>query len=275
MLLKIFRFLDKHHFLRYRLWEFGFLNSARYFPLYFLFRIILAHPVNSLEGSLFYRNLVKRNLHSNLYGTISLDLLLKKLKQNPDYGTELLIALGFCLKPYDNNSQKSLCPVGFANHQCNLLDKINLNNSEKQQWPSVCSSCTIGKLALASEHLGTKFYIMTSALDIARDVYLPAIKSNNPQYGIFTLCNYSVEPFTFGLSIAGLNGAIINFCSGDCQDHTEWTKADVGVKTEQTELNSSELARLLFDLKTISKNNPPVKSYCQQGNVYHPQFDIN
>jgi hypothetical protein len=54
------------------------------------------------------------------------------------------------------------------------------------------------------------------------------------------------------------------------KDHEEWTKADVGIKNEQTLIEPSEMTTLLSTLKELSTSidGPSLRLYKQIGNVY-------
>lgn len=227
----LFRFtayLDQKAFLSSRLWSFSLHNIFRDFPYYFLWSALLQHPVRSWHGFRAYQKLVRIANGSSLSGTMALDELVASVQKQ-----RFLIAPGFCMKPYDYTKQKSICPAGHFNHECRLLNDPDLV-FDKEKWPKPCHMCGIAPLTKIAVELGTDFYIMTSAMDIAKDVYLPAIKNSGARHGLFFLCPYSLEPFTFGLSITDIKGALVPFCKGDCATHTEWTQADIGIKNDQT-----------------------------------------
>ncbi len=226
----LFRFaayLDQKAFLSTRLWSFSLHNIFRDFPYYFFWTALLQHPVRFWRGFRAYKHLVRTSNGFPLSGTMTFDDLDCVQKQ------KFLIAPGFCMKPYDYEKGKSTCPVGHFNHECHLLNDITLLQ-HKEKWPKSCSLCGIAPLAVDAVELQVDFYIMTSALDIARDVYLPALQNRGAQRGLFFLCPYSLEPFTVGMALAGMKGALVSFCQGDCKNHLEWTQADLGIKKNQT-----------------------------------------
>jgi hypothetical protein len=112
---------------------------------------------------------------------------------------------------------------------------------------------------------------MTSAIDIARDLFLPESKSNEECLGLFFLCPYSTEAFTFGLAVSGISGAVITFCEGDCSNHQEWTKADIGIKNEQTFVDSKIFSSLIDELSNVADTyiceNDSIH-YSKENNVY-------
>jgi hypothetical protein len=264
MIKKLAEKFDRSNLLNYRLWQFSLLNVFRFFPWYFLFRIMIFHPNKSIKGLLHYRHLVRKNQKQPLNGTAEL----QEMKNNFT-GNNLLIAPGFCLKPLHPVTKKCLCPAGHANHDCTILSNSEKFLNDQNPWPKQCESCTIGSFIKLAAPLGARFYIMTSAYDIARDVYLPAIKSKQSTYGVFTLCSYSTEAFTFGLAVSGIKGAMFTFCEGDCENHEEWTEADVGIKDKQTKLDGKSLKSLYTFLSELKENkNIQTPTYTQLLNVY-------
>ena len=73
--------------------------------------------------------------------------------------------------------------------------------------------------------------------------------------GLFFLCPYSAEPFTFGLATSGIPGTIITFCRGDCSNHEEWTRADLGIKNDQTFIEKQTLEYLIKNLASARSNS--------------------
>ncbi len=240
-------FLDARAVMGIRLWQFSFNNLPRYFSWYFLVRVFMAFPLKALRGFLHYRNLVYRTQPNTLSGTLSQGEFLTRLSR--ESSTRLLITPGFCMKPYDDQKQMSLCPAGQFNHNCLLIQRIN--NLSADEWPSPCQQCGVAPLVQVAAKLGADVYIMTSALDIARDLFVPAMKAS-PTLGLFFLCPYSTEPFTFGLATAGIPGTLVTFCRGACNDHASWTRADKGVKNEQTFVHSPKFQQLWQDLEKIA-----------------------
>jgi hypothetical protein len=256
-------FFDAKSFLSFRLWQFSLQNSFRDYPYYFLFAALLRYPLRSWHGFMHYRQLVRSSHGEPLNGTTSLCDLARTVADH-----RLLIAPGFCMKPYDYEKGRSTCPVGHFNHECRLLNDLTVLH-HKEKWPKPCFTCGIAPLAVRAVDLRADVYIMTSAMDIAKDVYIPALQYRGAVYGLFFLCPYSLEPFTFGLAIAGIKGALITFCKGECKDHAEWTKADVGIKNDQTFLAENVWADVFTQLNKLKFHRSLQKNdYNFDGHVY-------
>lgn len=253
MLIKLAERLDQKKIFNYRLWEFSLRNLLRFFPYHFVFRILLLHPVRALRGVFKYQKLVKESKGNALLGTKKLENIFHSLKSSSLDFSRFILAPGFCMKPYDEEKGVSTCPVGHFNHRCLVLEKPSMLLEDQQQWQPPCNDCRLGTLAQFSSKLKANFYIMTSALDIARDLFLPAISGKGAQTGIFLLCPYSTEAFTWGLATSGIDGAIITFCKGDCLNHEDFTKADIGIKGTQTFVEQTVFDNLKTELAKIAQ----------------------
>ncbi len=274
MLITVARWLDKHEFLHYRLWEFSLRNCTRPFPYYYLFRVLLFHPVKAFRGFTRYQQLVRESNKQPLMGTQPLADLFQQGKINPRH---FVLAPGFCLKPFDEKRKKAICPVGFFNHRCLVLEKSEMAAIDQQIWQKPCDGCSLGSLAQIAWRLKINFYILTSAMDIARDFFLPAIKSSGAGAGLFLLCRYSAEAFTWGLATAGIEGALITFASGDCLNHQDFTQADVGRKEKQTAVEPPLFNHLKTQLLHLgekwSQREPLIaSSYLLDKNIYRPNY---
>ena len=261
--------LDRRLFLGYRLWEFSLRNTPRWFFWHYLFRVLLQHPVAAIRGLLEYRRYVRQSRGRPLHGTMTLEMLAQSPKHTDN---PFVIAPGFCMKPYGESGSQLACPAGRFNHDCRMFERSAELSVPQKEWPQPCSDCRIGTLAQLASQLHADFYIMTSALDIARDLFLPALEREGARQGVFVLCAYSCEAFTFGLLVSGIKGALVTFCDGDCLNHQDFTEADKGVKPKQTFVEPDTLDSVMT---TISEWNPsPIAigdadaEYVQNGNVY-------
>ncbi|MBN1559362.1 hypothetical protein JW998_03885, partial [candidate division KSB1 bacterium] len=178
--------IDEKAFLSFRLWQFSLRNIARHFFWHYLFHALLRHPVRAVAGARHYRRLVSQSHGAPLSGTLDL----QEFGDLPE-AAKLLIAPGYCMKPYDYEKGRSVCPAGHFNHQCRLLDEATTLLRARERWPAPCRRCSVAPLAEKAAQMRADFYIMTSAMDIARDVYIPATRQKSVQYGLFFLCPYS------------------------------------------------------------------------------------
>jgi len=273
-LVKLAKSLDRKEYFGFRLWEFCLRNTVRLFPWYFLFAVLVRHPMTALHGFRHYRKLVRQSPGETLYGTIKLATLFRLLRRNKN-NRRFILAPGFCMKPFDKEKRESICPAGFFNHRCIIMEKPELLRQEQKNWPEPCDRCNIGKLARLGARLHTDFYIMTSALDIAHDLFLPALQGTGARMGIFLLCPYSAEAFTFGLAVTGFRGSLLTFCKGDCRNYEEFTRADIGIKKKQTFIEQKIFENLQKDLEAYTGQVDPqsqkVTRYSRRGNVYRAE----
>ncbi len=280
MLLRFAQWLDKKEFLNYRLWEFSLRNLFRFFPYHFIFKVLFFHPYKALRGIIKYQKLVKNSNGEPLTGTTKLENIFLNLNTSRIDSSQLLISPGFCMKPYDEVKSSSTCPVGHFNHRCLVLEKSALSLKDQKHWQQPCNDCPLGTLAQLSAKIKANFYIMTSAYDITNDLFLPAIKNKTANLGIFLLCPYSTEAFTWGLAISGIDGFLITFYKGDCLNHEDFTKADVGIKEKQTIIEHAELDNLKTEVSKISQTKAEKVEnhihYIFKNNVYtiknHAQY---
>ncbi len=258
--------LDARALLGFRLWRFSLLNMRRGFSRYFLFRVMMRHPLAALRGVIEYRRRAAATRGGSLptASPARVRALLRKCGKG-----RFIIAPGYCLKPYDYEKGRCTCPAGHFNHDCVLLKKTLLL-FQPEKWPPPCHDCGIAPLAQTAAKIGADFYIMTSAMDIARDIYLPALCGGGARHGLFFLCPYSVEPFTFGLLASGMSGELVAFCRGDCKNHVDWTNADLGRKADQTFVEE----KLFYKIRKELERFPPSAcstneaNYTASGHVY-------
>jgi len=255
------------------LWEFNLHNLTRLFPWYYLFTALCKHPRKTVRGFVCYQKLVHQAGQNRLYGTITYPTLLQHLTTTQHNPERFLIAPGFCLKPYNEEKKHCLCPAGRFNHRCIIAEQPDILVKEQVNWPKPCNYCSIGVLVRIAAGIQADFYIMTSAFDIARHVFKPALQGHGAYAGLFLLCPYSTEAFTFGLATSGIYGSLVTFCAGDCRNHVEFTNADIGIKNKQTHVDKLVWEQIVSDLHTLDNNCVTgainIKSFSQTGHVYH------
>jgi len=271
-MIKLVRWLDQKALCHYRLWEFSLRNFVRWFPWFFMLRVGLRHPILWMRGFAGYRRMVRETRDRPLSGHFPLHDIQRLFGLRKREGLRFIVAPGFCMKPYDKVHGASTCPSGHGNHDCFVLDHPALLQKEQSRWPAPCDRCNIGKLALAAFSLDADFYIMTSALDIARDLFIPAVEDTGARLGVFLLCPYTSEAFTFGMTISRMQGMILTFDEGNCMNHRDFTRADVGIKDQQTYIEQTVFERLLLELDRVgtSKQMPDAcqGEYKKVQNVY-------
>ena len=146
-----------------------------------------------------------------------------------------------------------------------------LDLDQGEEWPhSICRECkvaTIGKKALAA---GASMHIMTSALDIAHDLMIPAIEEGRFRKVILCLCPFSVQAITLPLLICGIRGYLIEYSSGNCRHYQEWLLADRGIKEEMTTLPSEAYEKILSLLDLWALSGSPYRRFRREKNIYTP-----
>ena len=118
-------------------------------------------------------------------------------------------------------------------------------------------------------------HIMTSALDIAHDIFVPALERRRFKAGLFCVCPYSVQPMALPLLICGLEGLVVQFHSGYCADYSQWSLADRGIKDDRTLLSPQAYKKTLDFLDGVAAlraemEKPSYHRFQLEGNIYVP-----
>jgi hypothetical protein len=118
-------------------------------------------------------------------------------------------------------------------------------------------------------------HIMTSALDIADDIFVPALEQGRFKTAIFCVCPYSVQPMVLPLLISGIQGFVVQFDSGYCADYSQWSLADRGTKNERTLLSPPAHRKILDFLDGVAalrteRGVPATSRFELEGNIYVP-----
>ncbi len=260
--------LDDSSFLGFRIWEFSLHSLGRMYGFTFLTRIVLRHPLRTLSGILQYRRTLRRGREQR--GTTLLfegneEGFVERLVADTGH---LLVAVGFCQKPL-----APACPAGRPNHDCLYLDELDLGCGGEARHP-VCRQCEINTIGTHALLAGANMHIMTSALDIARDVMIPTMERGRFKRMIKCLCPYSARAIALPLIVCGLEGLLISYASGNCLDYPQWLAADRGVKREMTVLSSAASAKVLTMLQAAAeqrkKEGVRYRRFVRQGNIYVP-----
>lgn len=261
----------------WRLLEFSVHSLRQDYGAAFLQRIALRHPLRTLRGAWALGR--TRHLQLGPSGECRLGPSTEAgfVRSAAGCSKQLLVATGFCQKPLRTAGSDHDCPAGRFNHDCYCLARLDLNSPTHLQLPSACATCPIRLLGHAALQAGASFAILTSALDIAHDVLLPALEQQRFRQVLLAICPYSLEPMGLALSICGLDGYIFVYDSGACADYPQWLRADRGDKPECTTLPAHSLTRMQHLLEHIArarKREMPIQRasrYLQQGNVFCPR----
>ena len=257
----LFKRLDAERFLGFQVWGFSLKSLSREYGRAFLRKVVLRHPWRTLKGTFEYRRFLKRGRREGgityLFWEREEDLF-----DQATPGESVLVGLGFCQKPFE-------CPSRRPNHTCLYLSTLDLDQGE--EWPHpICRECKVaivGKKALAA---GANMHIMTSALDIAHDLMIPAIEEGRFKKVILSLCPFSVQAITLPLLICGIRGYLIEYSSGNCRDYQEWLLADRGIKEEMTTLRPEAYEKILGLLDLWALSGSPCRRFQRERNIYTP-----
>jgi hypothetical protein len=260
--------MDAASFLGLRLWDFSFRSWRRRYALTFLRRVVLRHPLRTWNGLLRHRRL--RRQHKDLD---ELALLFEGSEEEFVRGlceakTGLLVAVGFCQKPLE-----PMCPAQRPNHDCVYLDSVDLSTGAPVAH-AACRRCDVRMLGTLALRAGACMHVMTSALDIARDVMIPSADHGRFSKVILCLCPYSVQVIDLPLTICGLEGYLFGYASGNCANYEQWLQADRGFKRELTKLDPVVHSRAIALLERIAEERTSegqhYARFRRRGNIYEP-----
>ena len=249
-MLHFLRTLDQRRFLGFPIWEFSFRSLPRRYGRMFLRDIVLRHPLRTVQGMLAFRRVSREGLQASdvthLYAGTEADLL----SQIGQADGGFVVALGFCQKPVGGPGAG--CPAGRFNHDCHVLVRSDLLGIRAARLPIPCRGCDVHLTGTAALQAGAAVYIMTSAADIARHLFIPTLETDRFRYGLFLQCPYSIPAMTLPLLICGIRSLLVGYGEGDCRDYAQFLRADEGTKDERTRLNPPAHARVLGFLQDVA-----------------------
>jgi hypothetical protein len=246
----ILRTLDQHHFLGFPIWEFSLRSLPRLYGRMFVRDIALRHPLRTLTGLLAYRRFSRRPRWegdvTHLYAGTEAHLREEIVEADGGF----LVALGFCQKPAGGPGAG--CPAGRFNHECHVLARDDVLEVQAQSLPIACRDCDVRAIGAATLRAGAVVYIMTSAADIARHLFIPTLEDGRFRHGLFLQCSYSIPAMILPLLICRIQSLLVGYAEGDCRDYGQFLLADGGVKDERTHLNPTTHARVLDFLQDVA-----------------------
>jgi hypothetical protein len=271
----LLRQLDERAWLSFRIWDFSFRSLARRYGNTFLKEVVFRHPLRTLAGLLAYRRLVSssdstRGDITYLFSETEEEFQSRVARGERDF----LVAVGFCQKPMKETGHRYECPEGRFNHRCFYLAQLDLSQTQ-EGLPPACRECEIREIGRKALRAGANVHIMTSALDIAYDIFVPTLKHRRFKTAIFCVCPYSVHPMALPLLICGIKGFVVQFNSGYCVDYSQWSLADEGTKAERTFLSQPAYDKILAFLDDVAAlraelKKPSYHCFQQEGNIYVP-----
>jgi hypothetical protein len=269
----LLRKLDEKAFLGLRAWDFSFRSLPRRYATAFLQKVVFRHPLRALGGLLSYRRVVKGD--SKERDTTHFFPKVKKDFQRRAAEAErtFLVAVSFCQKAIKQSGSHNGCPAGRFNHHC--LYAAELDISKPKNIPFVCHGCDIRPIATKALLAGANMHIMTSALDVLHDIFVPSLERARFSSAIFCICPYSVHPIALPLHICGIESFVVQFNSGYCADYSQWSLADTGIKNERTFVSAEGRRTILDFLDGVGEIRAELGMtvyYCFQleGNIYVP-----
>ena len=271
----LLRKLDEKAFLGFQVWDFSFRSLPHRYSSAFLKKVVFQHPLRTLSGLLAYRHLFhsdrRRGDITYLFSGTEEDFQHRVAEGERGF----LVAVGFCQKPMREAGHGHECPMGRFNHRCLYLAQLDLSQPEGRSIPSVCHSCEIRAIGTRALRAGADMHIMTSALDIAHDIFVPALERGRFKTAILCVCPYSVQPMALPLLICGIEGFVVQFNSGYCADYSQWSLADRGIKDDRTLLSPQVRGQILDFLDGVTalraeQGKPPYHRFQLEGNIYVP-----
>lgn len=254
----------------------GLLDFSRHslpqpYGRWFLRRVLLRHPLRSISGIWRYLRQPQPDAGQHQLTDSANSGFVPGAMADP---TRLLVATGFCQKPLPFPGRHNGCPAGRFNHDCLYLDHLRLGPPAEAMGEPACEDCLVRVLGQAALRAGACFAILTSALDIANDVLLPALEEQRFTHCLVTLCPYSLEPMALALSICHMDGYVMAFDTGVCADFHQWLRADQGIKLEQTTLPEERVRKIFHLLNSVAELTlrPRESAFFQRkGNIYQPE----
>lgn len=231
---RILQKFDEKNFLGFKIWEFSLRSITRLYGWHFIMTVIVPHPLKTLKGLLNYRHYFSDKDFTEcgeMVSNIRADDFIEKTVSSPEH---TLIAMGYCQRPIMSADTRQQCPSERFSHDCRYYDEDMIHPA--------CHVCDIKRIVDRVKKIGCGFTIMTSAKDIAADIFIPSLKNRQYTQALLFICPYSVRPIALPLFICGINFILVPFATGACGDFGEFLRADEGFKDERTFVTNSHFA---------------------------------
>ena len=254
-----FQKLDSLGFLGLRIWHFSYCSFRQDYGRFLKRKLFLHHPLTTLSGIAGYCR------QDQGWSTVRLITRNSSRDIIPDFAAEphkSLVAVGYCQKPLPLND--SGCPAGRFSHHCAWLESnVNLGASPQNPACRRCQLRIIGGQTLAA---GIPFYIMTSALDVARDILLPNLEQVRFRHALFFLCPYAGEALIAPMLACGIEGFFLPYSANACREFTQFIAADAGDKPQITRV-SRETWQWWLNFGDKSPISKPPQCVRMRGNI--------
>jgi hypothetical protein len=265
--------------------EFSVKSLPRTYGRVFLRHVVLRHPLRALHGLYAYCRVVTASSRKErLLFCGDQHTFVQRAAAD---GDRLLLGTGFCQKPVraaspnrgrnaDRAGGALGCPAGRYSHDCLYLSDLELDSGRDAHFHPACADCFIRLLGYRALRAGASFAILTSALDIATDILLPALEMRRFTHVLLAICPYSIEPMSLALLACGMEGYLFPYHTGACANYSQWVRADGGDKPERTRLSPQTTTRLTDLLEAIASRRSLSSStqstgYQQVNHVFVPR----
>jgi hypothetical protein len=251
---RVFRSLDARATCGLRIWEFSWHSLNQPYGHTVLRRVMARYPGRTLSGLRAYRQWVRSGHGLGPVSCVTADA--GQIAQSP----RLLVAPGFCQKPL-------ACPAGRFSPDCRVFGAPH----RPVRLRPVCVGCAVRALGERALAAGASLYLMTSAQQIAHDLFLPALAGHGYRHAVLNVCPLSVQPMALMLFICRMRALLLAYGRGACDTYARWLAADRGDKPERTLLAPAAAATLQDVLDAATKGEVDGGQwYRREGNVYVP-----
>lgn len=274
----LFQEFDRRRFLGIRIWEFIGYSLGRPYAHYVARELALRHPLKFVRGFLAYRRFVReRSAGGGVFRAAPEGWGAHPGPRVAKAAAEVVrpvLAVGYCQKPLERNGSGVGCPAGRFTHVCRYLDGLDLTRPDGDLPAPACKGCLVRIMGREALRAGVSFNIMTTALDVARDIMVPAINNGGGRM-LLAVCPITVEIAALPLLVCGIDFSFVTYNAGNCQDYATWLLADRSHKLERAILSGQGLATVKAALQGLAQEaqkqgQAPGRCFARRGNTYIP-----